>query len=148
MFQGISLFFMVRPVADVSRLHFTVKGIFFPAKKLAGSACQDWKGHEDPLCLAFLHRNHFHNPSAPVAICTLAMAVVLLLCSLRRLQVGLCYSSSDSLMLSPLESTKQTGCAAKFSGHSLSTFSESEAVEQWFCFCWMCLGGRCWSGRR
>lgn len=62
------------------------------------------------------------------------MAMFLLLCSLCHLQVGLCYSSSDSLMLSPVETTKQTGSAAKFSGYSPSTLSESETVEQWFLF--------------
>lgn len=148
MFQGYFLIFMVQPVADISRLHFIVKGTFSPAKKLGGNACQNWKGHVDPLGLALLYRNPLHNPSASIAICTLAMAVLLLLCSLCHLQVGLCYSSSDSLMLSPLESTKQTGSAAKFSGYSPSTFSESEPVEQWFCVCWMCLGERCRSGQR
>lgn len=83
---------------------FTMKGISSPphTKKLAGNTCQNERDHDDASGLALLYRKTLYNPSASIFACTLAMARFLLLCSLCCLQVGLCYSSIDSLMLSPV----------------------------------------------
>lgn len=92
-----------------------------PTKELAENACHSQKDPEDASGLPLLHRK----TSASVFACTLTRGRFLLGSS-NCLQVGLCYSSTNSLMLSAVESTKQTASAAKFSGYSPSTLFESE----------------------
>lgn len=66
----VFLYFYGATCCRCQQVALCCEGDFFPTKKLAGNACQIWKGHGDAVGLALLCRNPLHNPSASVAACT------------------------------------------------------------------------------